>query len=342
MGRCLCFAALGIALLWVSEASALESGGFTLETGSPDALCPELETTREIVARRLGSLIVEGRKGWLARYTIGHAPDGNPRDFVRLELFNPEGGVELRRDLPIEGDSCRTMAEVIALVLDRHFRGLVANEANAVGPQAAAVAPQQQSTASASAPLQAPRGSEPAKTAHFAVAGTGPRLSVEYATTGAQAYLGLHVGARLGPKLEAALGLRWGLTSLEESEPRGAQVESRTAMARASFAWRLPLRPGLLHLGPAFTLGFERATTRGLQTQTARTRALWTAGLQAGFVVPLGRRLFVEGTTSLDFLLPGAAGQFYIDNREVLAPQTTVLGWALGFGYAWGKSETRK
>jgi len=84
VGRRLCFAGLGVALLWASEASARESGGFTLETGSPDALCPELEMTREIVARRLGSLIVEGRKGWLGRYTIGHAPAGNPRDFVRL------------------------------------------------------------------------------------------------------------------------------------------------------------------------------------------------------------------------------------------------------------------
>jgi hypothetical protein len=64
----------------------LDVAGFTLETGSPDALCPELETAREVAQRRLGSLVVEGRRGWHARYTIAHAPDGLPRDFVRLEL----------------------------------------------------------------------------------------------------------------------------------------------------------------------------------------------------------------------------------------------------------------
>ncbi|HET7545404.1 MAG TPA: hypothetical protein VFK05_36305 [Polyangiaceae bacterium] len=337
MGRRLCFAALGVALLWVSRATALESGGFTLETGSPDALCPDLETTREIVARRLGSLIVEGRKGWLARYTIGHAPAGNPRDFVRLELFNPEGGVELRRDLPIEGDSCRTMAEVIALVLDRYFRGLVANEASEASSEGSAEAPQPQSPAPVSVALQAPLGSELAPASHLAVSGSGPRCSAEYATTLAQPYLGLRISARLGSKLETALALRWGLTSLEESEPRGAQVEGRAGMARASLAWRVPLPPGLLHIGPVVSLELQRATTRGLQSQTARTRALWMAGVEAGFVVPLGARLFFEGSTSLDFVLPSAGGQFLIDDREVLAPQTALLGCALGFGYAWGK-----
>jgi hypothetical protein len=293
--------------------------------------------TREIVARRLGSLIVEGRKGWLGRYTIGHAPAGNPRDFVRLELFNPEGGVELRRDLPMEGDSCRTMAEVIALVLDRHFRGLVANEASDVSPRASAEAAQPQGSASVSGQPQAPRASEPPRAPHLAVTGRGPRLSAEYAASLGQPYLGLHVSAGLGSRLEAALGLRWGLTSLEESEPRGAYVEARTVMARASLAWRLVLPPGLLHLGPVMSLAFQRATTRGLPTQTDRTRALWMAGVEAGFVVPIGRNFFVEGSTSLDFLLPGAAGQFLVDNREVLSPQTPVLGSALGFGYVWGE-----
>jgi hypothetical protein len=331
----LCFAGLGVALLWASEASALESG-FALDTGSPDALCPDLQTTREIVARRLGSLIVEGRKGWLARYTIGHAPAGNPRDFVRLELYNPEGGIELRRDLPVEGDSCRTMAEVIALVLDRYFRGLVANEASDVTPQASAEAARPQSSASVSAAPQAPGGSQPVMAPHQAINGRGPRLSAEYATTLAQPYLGLHVSAGLGPRLEAALGLRWGLTSLAENEPREARVEARAAMARASLAWRLALPPGLLHLGPAVCLVLERATTHGLQTQTDRTRAVWMAGAELGFVVPISRSLFLESSASLDFLLPGASGQFLVNNQEVLAPQTPSFGSALGFGYVWG------
>jgi hypothetical protein len=335
VGRRLCFAWLGFALLWASKAAALESEGFTLETGSPDALCPELQATREIVARRLGSLVVEGRKGWLARYTIGHAPAGNPRDFVRLELFNPEGTVELRRDLPMEGDSCRTIAEAIALVLDRHFRGL-ANGASDSAPQASVEAERPHSPASVSGNPQAPRESEPARASRLA--GKGPRLSAEYAAALAEPYLGLRVSTGLGPKLDAALALRWGLTAVEEAEPRGARVEARTATSRASLGWRLVLPPGLLlHFGPVLSLALQRATAHGLQYQSNRTRALWTAGIEAGLVVPVGRKLFIEGSTSLDFLLPQAGGQFFVDNREVLSPQALTFGCALGFGYVWGK-----
>jgi len=326
------FAWLGVVLLWSLDASALESGGFTLETGSPDALCPELEATREIVARRLGSLVVEGRKGWLARYTIGHAPAGTPRDFVRLELFNPEGAVELRRDLPIEGDSCRTMSEVIALVLDRHFRGLAAGDES---PQASPAVARPEPSASVPGPPPAPP--EPVTAARVPVTGRGPRLSAEYATSLAQPYLGLRVSLGLAARLEAALALRWGLTSLEESEARGARIEARSATSRLSVAWKLALPPGLLHLGPAVSLTFEQATTRGLQYPTDRTRALWMAGLETGYVTPIGRKLFIEGSMSLDFLVPGAGGQFLVDNQEVLSPQTVRLGWALGFGYVWGE-----
>jgi hypothetical protein len=332
VGHGLSLACLGVAVLWAASAAALESDGFALETGSPDALCPELETTRTIVARRLGSLVVEGHKGWLARYTIGHAPAGNPRDFVRLELFNPQGEVELRRDLPIEGDSCQTMAEVIALVLDRHFRGLGAAESSP--PDSAEVAPAQSAVVVPSHTAEAPRESVTAPIVDLI--GRSPRLSAEYAVTLAQPSLGVRITAGLGRRFEAALAVRGCLTSLEESEPRGASVSARSASVRAGFAWRLALPPGLLHLGPAVSLTIQRATTQGLEQETDRTRALWMAGVEAGFVVPVGRRLFVEGSTSLDFLLPGASGQFFVENREVLPPPTLSLGWALGLGYAWG------
>jgi len=335
VGRRSCFAWLGVALLWASEVSALELGGFTLDTGSPDALCPELEATRAIVARRLGSLVVEGRKGWLARYTIGHAPAGNPRDFVRLELFDPDGRVELRRDLPIEGDSCRTMSEVIALVLDRYFRGLVAHDAAEQVPQAPVATAPPRGDLVSRRPAPSARVRPPARA--FAPSGRGPRLSAEYAAALAQPLLGLRVSAGLGPNFEAALGLRWALTSEAESEPRGARVEASTATSRASLGWRLALPPGLLHLGPALSVAVQRATTRGLQFQTDRTRAWWMAGIEAGFVVPIGHQLFIEGASSLDFVLPGTAGQLLIDNREVLSPHTVVPGWALGFGYVWGE-----
>jgi hypothetical protein len=72
----------------------------------------------------LGTLVVSSGAGWRARYTIAHAPEGAQMDFVRLELFAPDGALQLSRDLPLEAGACSTVAEAIALVLDRYFRKL--------------------------------------------------------------------------------------------------------------------------------------------------------------------------------------------------------------------------
>jgi len=221
-------------------------------------------------------------------------------------------------------------------VLDRYFRGLGAGELSP--PEAAETAPPPRPVV-VSAPVQPEHGAmhEPARASAFDLSGSDPRLSVEYAVALAQPSLGVRVSAGLGRHFEGALGLRWCLTSLEESEPRGARVVARSAASRVSFAWRLLLPPGLLHLGPAVTLTLEQATTEGLPDETDRIRALWAAGAEAGFVVPVGRNLFVEASTSLDFLVPGGAGRLFVSNEEVLAPRALTLGGALGFGYAWSK-----
>jgi len=328
VGRCR-FAVAAAAISWAAHASALESGGLTLETGSPDALCPELEATREIVARRLGSLVVEGRKGWRARYTIGHSPAGNPRDFVRLELFNPEGEVELLRDLPIEGDSCRTMSEVIALVLDRYFRGLV------VGEQAPAEETPAPGAEREPVSNVAPRESSPSQpqSAHR----LSPRVAAEYAASEARPWLGFRFNLGLAAHWEVGAGLRFGLTPWVEREPRGARIEARAASTRLSLAWTLPIAVGRLRLGPTASLTLERASTFGLAYRTDKTRAIWSGGIEAGFLVPISRSLFVEATSSLDALVPGVSGKFYVQEREVLVPRDLTLTGALAFGYAWNK-----
>lgn len=322
-GRLL-IASLSVALL-SSAAARAESSGFTLETGSPDALCPELEVTRELVTRRLGSLVVEGHRGWRARYTIGHTPSGYPRDFVRLELFGPDGAVEMLRDLPIEGDSCRTMAEVIALVLDRYFRGLGAEDERPKEP-----------------PAPAPAPATPAPVARVAVPERAPprtalarRVAAEYAVSSppSESWLGLRGSTTLGSSLEVALGVRWGLTPLQERAPRGVSVEARSWAARSSLAWRFTLPPGVLHLGPSVSLAVQHATTLGLASQTDRTRVLWSAGAEAGFVAPLGSRLFLEAGISADVL--ASSGRFFIEEREVLSPRWLTLGGSLGLGYTW-------
>src|SRR5258706_2731831 len=52
-------------------AESTQSTGLTVETGSPDALCPDLSATRQAVHDRIGQLTLEGDR-WMARYTIGH------------------------------------------------------------------------------------------------------------------------------------------------------------------------------------------------------------------------------------------------------------------------------
>ena len=106
-------------MLLAQVASAL-----VIETGSPDALCPDLSQTRAAVMARLGTLKVS-REGWRARYIIGHAPDSAEGDFVRLELRDPDGELKLQRDLPLEAGACATMSQAIALILERYFRSLI-------------------------------------------------------------------------------------------------------------------------------------------------------------------------------------------------------------------------
>lgn len=310
-----CFAA---GVLSSAVARADEGSGFTLETGSPDALCPALEVTREAVTRRLGSLLVDGRKGWHARYTIGHAPSGTPRDFVRLELFSPEGRVELVRDLPMEGESCRTMAEVIALVLDRYFRGLVA-EAGQTELPPAAVEPQR-------APSRRPPAAPPRVLLER-------RLALEYAVSHPVAlpWVGLRGTTALGSRLELTLGLRAALASTEERVPRGASVEASAIAARSGLAWRLALPPGVGYVGPMVSVALERATTQGLASQSERTRALWSGGLESGFALPVSRSLFIQTAVSAEFRV--GSGRFFIENQEVLAPPWLTLGWSLGVGF---------
>lgn len=318
------FALLCFGLLASPGARAAEPSGFALETGSPDALCPDLQVTRELVARRLGALVVEGHTGWKARYTIGHAPSGSPRDFIRLELFSPEGRVELLRDLPIEGASCRTMAEVIALVLDRYFRGLGESEPRPAEFEAVTAHPRAARTAPGPPPR--PRGQSLA---------LARRLSAEYGFTqpASRAWLGLRGSTALGSGFEAALGLRFALTPLQERLPGAASVEARALASRIGVAWRLALPPGLLHLGPILSVAGERATTRGLANRTDRLRILWSAGAEAGFIAPLGRSLFCSASIFADFL--AGSGHFFVGDEEVLSPRRLTLGGSIGFGYAW-------
>lgn len=348
---------LALSVLALSgRASALGAEGFTLETGSPDALCPELATTREVVARRLGALVVEGRRGWRARYTIAHAPSGSPRDFIRLELFNPEGERELVRDLPIEGDSCRTMAEVIALVLDRYFRGLGGGEDNTdaeaeeprqpAGPREAestprtplaARLPPSVSTAPASAEQQHESGSDRASELRSSVSEPALRLMLRLndSVPDAQASVGLLTLYPIFGSLHLGAAVTKDLSSREQSLGAGASVRSSAVSARAFAAWGREIAGSFIYIGPAIAVALDRGSGSALAMTRDQSRAIWAAGFDAGLMLALTHNVFFSWSTNLDVRLPGAAGAFAVDGREVLAPRSVVWGWGVGLGYAF-------
>src|SRR6185503_448329 len=87
--------------------SAESSVELTVETGSPDALCPDLSATRRAVRDRIGQLTLEGEKRWVARYTIGPAPASGGA-YVQPVLKDGTGAVRLDRRLPLAGELCDT------------------------------------------------------------------------------------------------------------------------------------------------------------------------------------------------------------------------------------------
>ncbi len=341
-GRLL-YLVLSAALAFGAPARALDPAGFTLETGSPDALCPELATTREVVARRLGALVVEGRRGWRARYTMAHAPSGSPRDFIRLELFNPEGGRELLRDLPIEGDSCRTMAEVIALVLDRHFRGLSGMDASD-GPEepratpARAPAAVHQSRPKAKAPAPAPPTRPELSRVTVREAVERPiRLALRLADSvpdaqpslGALAWFPVFRAVTLGAELSLDL------TRREEQLVRGASARTSGVSAHAFVAWSAELGGSFIYGGPSISVSLERGAGSELAGRRDQLRAVWAGGITGGLAIALGRQLFFTWSSNLDVRIPGAAGAFVVQEREVLAPRPLLWSWGIGVGYAF-------
>lgn len=200
--------------LALGAAGAAESG-LQIETGSPDALCPELESTRAAVRRRLGELVVPGDGVFVAHYTIGHALAGSPRDFVRLELKAADGAVVLERELPLEGESCGTMSEVIALVLDRYFRALIGGDAPPPAAQPASPATPTTSTPPAHAIHAAvsPGAVSPGAVSPEAVSPEAVPASAVQGSTSLPAYATAVVGHEPHPR---------------EGGPAAAELEARS------------------------------------------------------------------------------------------------------------------
>ena len=335
--------ACGLALVLFGTAAShvahAEEPGLRIETGSPDAFCPDLATTRAAVARRLGQLVVPDGSSFTARYTIGHAPSGTPRDFVRLELYAPDGKVQLARDLPLDGESCSTMADAIALVLDRHFRALLGRE-----QPAAPAAPEQQRPPEQQSSLDV-RNTQP-------IPAPGPS-AVDVGASAAEPAPGVDsfsaeltfrdpdhpaLGGRalfgLWPQGLAGVALHVGLVQDREELPGGAEVTSREWVARAFVAWAPRLGGVDAYVGPGLRLSVAHGAGQGLPDDEAGIRLRPCFGADAGVVWRSGERWVLSASAALDVMVPRVGGWFSVQGVEVLEP-APVRGWlGVGVGYA--------
>lgn len=326
-------------MLWGQLLVVAQLGSaLVVETGSPDALCPDLTRTREAVAARLGTLDV-AEAGWIATYTIGHAPDAGRGDFVRLLLHDPEGRVRLERDLPLEPGGCAAMAQAIAVVLDRYFRALAEAEAPTGDAEADDEARTRSRSSDAATPDEAPplvaEADAPGETA-----GTrGPEDGAGPALPEPQLELGLLAGAALDLPSGAAELLftapvaplfRVGVTV---STPFRAERE--WLGAEWVQGWSVPFRfwAGVgraggdfsVYGGPELLLALEGGRGAGLAEERSGGRVVPGAGVGLELGYRLTPRVGLGLRAALDANLPGAATRFVVEvgggeRREVLAP----------------------
>lgn len=373
--RALCgvLLALSAGLLALS-AEAAASPGLTLETGSPDALCPALPAAREAVERRLGTLVGASGAGWRARYTIAHAPQGAQMDFVRLELFAPDGALQLSRDLPLEAGACSTVAEAIALVLDRYFRKLpldesAAREAPALGEVPVVTAAQGTAGQGALAAPLLPAGPLPATSSPGSLpvsSAPAAALPPEHAMQAPPPDVapGLpemapedeplrrfwRVGAVFATS--TAAGPAVGLQALRESWPHlytGAELaldwsagsERRlegTEVSARSLSGALALGWGTRWRALRGYVGpsVRLSWERARATGLAASQERDRARATAGLVLGLVAGLTRHWSVSLTSGLETTlgAGEFRIDGQEVLRPALLEGRLALGLGYS--------
>jgi hypothetical protein len=294
------------------------SPGLAVETATPDALCPDLPALRRAVEARLGVVSVEGDRGWTARTTMGHAPGQEARDFVRLELFDPSGDRKLERDLPLEGESCATMAQLVAMVLERYFRG-VGWTAGALLPGSApvetAVAPAVVSTAPSPPPrplLPAPRPG--AGLALRLAGGMGGGIAP------ADRAAAVSAGLRFGFARNVALGISVMLPPRTQATAPGDLP--------AAHAHAVPVRIGVdsaiggalsAAIGPEVLLSIERAARD--DGSARNTRLVVGAGVAATGALALGPRFAIEVRGGFDYALPLDMSRFEVAGRgEVLKP----------------------
>lgn len=305
--------------------------GLAVETGSPDALCPDIASAEAAIHARVGKL--EGpADSWRVRYTIVHAPDSTAGDFVRLQLHDSVGELRLSRDLPLAAASCDTMAQAMALVVERFFRAMVGERAPA--PQReVAPAPAPPSAPASPARDQGVREPEP----------SGPRRPPAYLLAAQAGVLGPPLRPTFGSlfvvranaPLSLATSLNFVLVPWTEELERGGAAHLQVGLLRLTPAWDVPVGGARVSLGPTLSFAAERAWTTGLPTSKPQYRSTSAAGGALSFRFSVGRASALDFSALVEAPFRPFGGEFMIDGQEVLEPPGVRTALALGWGAAW-------
>jgi hypothetical protein len=310
------------------------ASGLKIETRSPDAHCPDLAATREAAEARLGVLAVEGAAAWKAVYTIVYAPE-TEGNHVHLELYDPRGELKLERDLPLAGESCSTMGQVVVLVLERYFRDLGGMaDASPIVPAAAApsdAAAQKSPTADTPSPAPPQTGGD--RNRYRAA------LTLGGAFASPPSALAIDLEGRLWimPRLHLGLAFAWSPSRVEEQVGPAHAASMSTLPVRASLGIGKDVAPGYIYLGPEALISFDRATTEGFIEPGPATRVVLGVGAVGGALFWLRKPVALTLNASADVTLPLATSQFVVRYRgvdqEVLTQQWVQGLVAVGFSY---------
>lgn len=295
-----------------------------VETGSPDALCPDVAGTEQAILARLGELEVNGAANWRVRYTIGHAPDDASGDFIRLEIRDPKGERRLRRDLPMAGESCSTIKQVIALIVDRFFRAMVGHPEPEAPARPLAEEPAAD-TPAAPAEKRALAQPEGALVLAAQAGVVGPPV---LPTVGL-----LFIAQRSPFSLSSAL--TWVVLPVHEELERGGQAEVRTGLFRLVPSWDLALSDARLALGPTLSVAGEWGSTSGLPESDVGYRTVAAIGGAAAVRLAPGRGSLLELSAVLEAPFRPFGGNFTVEGHEVLEPPDARWFLSLAFGPAW-------
>jgi hypothetical protein len=307
--------------------------GLTVETGSPDALCPDVASAEAAIGARVGEL-ESSAGGWRVRYTLVHAPDSTQGDVVRLQVFDSAAELRLSRDLPLTSESCDTVAQAMALVVGRFFRSMVGERAPEpkVELRPASPAP---ITASGPSPardqgVRAPEPTAPKQPPAFFLAAQAGALGPPLLPTFGSLFV---VRARAPLSLATSLGFV--LVPRTEELDGGGRAHLQAGLLRLTPAWDVALAGGRVSLGPTLSMDAERAWTTALPVSTEQYRATVATGGALSFRIAVSRASALDISALVEAPFRPFGGEFTVDGVEVLRPPPVRGALAVGWGPAW-------